>query len=407
MSCIPSLFSSIGVNHQLRRSIFIHCQYVYGIGHFVRAVELARSLSRHFNVHLISGGEHVPNYTLPDGLKFTQLPAIFKDETKDELIPLDSTMSLVDCLSERARILADLVYENPPDILVTEHFPFGLLFEVEVLELISHVRSAKSNSFVVSSVRDIIESKNGSDRDAHICVLIDKYFDLIMVHGDERVVALRASFPLIDKVSVPLAYTGYVVASLSASARSPDRLPLLVGAIGGGRIGQELLLALSSAHHELKRYWPHEMLLFRGAFDQCVELSFAEGSSLSIRAFDRIAYHDALSQAAGVICLGGYNSVLESLSMSLPTLVYKRVFLGGNREQALRSELFVASGLIRSFEEKDLESDKLALLLFAHFAKNHEVSVRINFNGAENACHILLEKYEDHQMRMNRGDCAE
>lgn len=397
MSCASPSFSSAGLTPRPRRSALIHCQYVYGIGHFVRAVELARSLARCFDVHLVSGGEPVPNYVLPDGVKFTQLPAIFKEEARDGLIPLDDATSLGACLSRRACILADLVHASPPDILVTEHFPFGLLFETEVLKLIAQVRHVKPNALVVASVRDIIESELGSSRDAHICSLLDRYFDLVMVHGDERVVALRASFPLIDRIAVPLVYTGYVVAPPTPT-RPRDGPPLLVGAIGGGRIGQELLSALAAAHRVLIPHWQHEMLLFRGAFGQDVGISFAEGSRLlRVGAFDRVAYRDALSQAMGVICLGGYNSVLEALSMSLPTLVYKRAFLGGNREQALRSELFEASGLIRSFEEVDLPADKLAPVLYTHFATKHATATGIDFNGADNACNILLAICENHQ----------
>lgn len=379
-----------------QRSVLIHCQYVYGIGHFVRAVELARSLARHFDVHLVSGGEPVPNYVLPDGIRFTQLPAIFKDEVNDELIPLDGTTNLNTCLGERTRMLADLVQSHPPDILVTEHFPFGLLFETEVLELISQVRRARSGALIVSSVRDVIESERGSSRDTHICKLLELYFDLVMVHGDERIVALRASFPLIDRITVPLVYTGYIVAP-PVPTQPRGSPPLLVGAIGGGRVGQELLAALAAAHRELIPHWQHELLLFRGAFGQDFNYPFADSGKLQVCAFDRTAYRQALAEATGVICLGGYNSVLEALSMSLPTLVYKRAFLGGNREQALRTELLAASGLVRSFEEADLAPHKLMSMLYAHFTTGHGTAADINFHGADNACRILLGASEKHQ----------
>jgi predicted glycosyltransferase len=394
MSSASPSFPSAGFSPGARRSVLIHCQYVYGIGHFVRAVELARSLARHFDVHLVSGGEPVPNFALPDGVEFTQLPAIFKDEMSGSLIPLDGTTSLDDCLGMRAQMLADLVRAHPPDILVTEHFPFGLLFEIEALKLISQVCCARPGTLIVTSVRDVIESEHGGSRDAHICEIIDRFFDLVMVHGDERVVALRASFPLIDRITVPLIYTGYVVAT-PPPARPHGGAPLLVGAIGGGRVGQELLSALALAHRELVLRWQHELLLFRGAFDQDAGLSFAEGGRLKICAFDRAAYRQALAEATGVICLGGYNSVLEALSMSLPTLVYKRTFLGGNREQALRTELFAASGLIRSFEKADLAADRLVPVMYTHFATGHGAAAEIDFQGAENACRLLLAASEN------------
>lgn len=376
-----------------RRSVLILCQYVYGIGHFVRAVELARSFCRYFDVHLVSGGESIPNFSIPDRVRFTQLPAIYKEEASAHLLPVDTTIGLGTCFDTRAKILADLVRNCPPDILVTEHFPFGLLFETESLALIGQVRSARPSALVVSSVRDVIESERGSSSDAHVCEILNQFFDLVMVHGDERFLGLRASFPLINRVAIPIVHTGYVVVP-PAKIRPRFGPPLLVGAIGGGRIGQELLTALAAAHLETVKHWQHDLLLFRGAFDQLGALPVVEATSLRVRAFDRTAYHESLAEAAGVICLGGYNSVLEALSMSLPTLVYKRAFMGTNREQALRSELFAASGLVNTFDESDLATNKLAPLLQAQFAYKSGPVTELNFHGADNACQILLSACE-------------
>ena len=75
----------------------------------------------------------------------------------------------------------------------------------------------------------------------------------------------------------------------------------------------------------------------------------------------------------------------------------KRAFLGGNREQALRTELLAASGLVRSFEEADLAADRLVPMLYAHFATGHGAAADIDFHGADNACRILLAASEKHQ----------
>lgn len=377
-----------------RPSLLIHCQYVYGIGHFVRAVELARSLRQAFDVHLVTGGEPIPNFTLPDDVTFTQLPALFKDEVTGRLLCVDATVSLAACLAQRARILKRIVQTRPPDIVVTEHFPFGLLFEIEVVTMLKHVRRMKPHAMLVSSVRDVIDSACGSSSDAKICALLAAWFDLILVHGDPRVIPLSASFPMIDRVTVPLVYTGYVVEP-PESRRARSGPPLLVGAIGGGRVGQELLSALVAAHHELAKFWDHELLLFRGAF-ACDASGVPAGPGLHVCPFDRAAYRQALAQATGVICLGGYNSVLETLSMSLPTLVYKRRFLGANCEQALRAEFFQQSGLIKTIEEEELAPQVLAQRMESHFAAQPTTPPNIDFHGAANACRILLTHWQVH-----------
>ena len=378
-----------------RPSLLIHCQYVYGIGHFVRAVELARSLRHAFDVHLVSGGESVPNFALPDGIAFTQLPAVFKDEASGSLLCVDPSVSIETCMSTRARLLAQLVQACRPDIVVTEHFPFGHLFEAEVVAMLDVLRRANPKALVVSSVRDVIDSAQGSDSDAHTCALISTWFDLILVHGDARAIPLQSSFPMIDCVTVPHVYTGYVVEPPAPRCLRAGP-PLLVGAIGGGRVGQELLAALVAAHRHVGASWNHELLLFRGAFEDSDEACRGAGPQVRIRAFDRAAYRQALAEASGVICLGGYNSVLEALSMSLPTLVYKRKFLGTNREQALRADMFRQSGLVKTVEEHELATPMLAERMISHFQAHPAKPPGLDFEGGPNSCHILLAHWHAH-----------
>jgi predicted glycosyltransferase len=376
----------------MRPSILIHCQYVYGIGHFVRAAELARSLRADFDVHLVSGGEPVPNFTLPEGIAFTQLPPVFKDEASGQLRSVDPAVDLDTCLARRADMLASLVQDRRPDIVITEHFPFGLLFEAEVVGMLGRLRRLRPDALVVSSVRDVIESAQGGKDDARTCELIEQWFDLILVHGDARALPLRASFPLIDRIRTPYVHTGYVVEP-AQPRRLRAGLPLLVGAIGGGRVGQELLAALMAAHHAACADWPHELLLFRGAFEHDATTPGAVPGRVRVRPFDRQAYRQALSEAAGLICLGGYNSVLEALSMSLPALVYKRRFLGTNREQALRADFFPKSKLVMTIEEADLAAPVLAQHMVSHFATPPARPPELDFQGAANTARILLARW--------------
>lgn len=377
-----------------RPSLLIHCQYVYGIGHFVRAVELARSLRQAFDVHLVSGGEPVPNFALPDGVAFTQLPPMFRDEASGRLLSVDPALDTESCLAKRARVLEQLVLARAPDIVITEHFPFGLLFEAEVLAMLGLVRRKNPGAMVVCSVRDVIDSAQGSSSDARTCALLEAWFDLILVHGDARAIPLGASFPMIERVAIPHVYTGYVVEP-PAPRRPRAGLPLLVGAIGGGRVGQELLSALVAAQDHAGPAPAHELLLFRGAFEEGGTPCGPARPHVRVCAFDRAAYRRALAEASGVICLGGYNSVLEALSMSLPALVYKRRFLGTNREQALRADLFRRSGLVMTIEEEELAAPLLAGRIAAHFGTRPAAPPALDFGGAANTARILLAHWQD------------
>jgi len=102
-----------------RPTVLIHCQYVYGIGHFVRTVELARGLSQYFSVYILNGGETIPSFELPPTIKIIQLPAIYKDEGMNSLKPVDPSISIEDCLSMRGVVIGQTLEKIKPDLLVT------------------------------------------------------------------------------------------------------------------------------------------------------------------------------------------------------------------------------------------------------------------------------------------------
>ncbi|MGD9413261.1 MAG: glycosyl transferase, partial [Desulfobacterales bacterium] len=58
--------------------IIFYCQYVWGMGHLFRSLELARAFSEH-QVILIAGGREV-DVRLPDHVSLVRLPGLYMDE---------------------------------------------------------------------------------------------------------------------------------------------------------------------------------------------------------------------------------------------------------------------------------------------------------------------------------------
>jgi len=373
--------------------IIIHCQYVYGIGHYVRSVELARGLSEGFDVFLLNGGEAVPNYDLPQDVSCFQLPAIYKEEQADHLSPVDPSLSLAACFEARASLIEQMVYQIEPDILITEHFPFGLLFAIEVMTLIGLVKKCKPKARIVSSVRDIIESENGGPQDAYICSLLNRNYDMVLVHGDKYIVPFHSSFPLADKINIPIYYTGYVVRAVTPKTTKAEP-PLLLVSVGGGRMGEELLYAVLDAHRIVAKQWKHHLVLFAGAFQQNIEQLHARVKEcgyedVTINAFDHAHYHQMLASTTAVICLGGYNSLLEAVSAGLPVLVYQRKFHGNNNEQALRATLLQRAGLVRILYPEDLVVERMVARILGLTEAGEMTNVRIKTDGAMMSRNLL------------------
>lgn len=388
----PIIINSSGMN---KPKVLIHCQYVYGIGHLVRALQVAEGLCTHFEVFLLNGGEVVPNFQLPPVIKCIQLPAIYKMETADFLTPVEPNQSLDECFRLREKIIGSTVEHIKPAILITEHFPFGLLFEDEVLALISLVKKVNPDAKIVCSVRDVIESGKGGTKDQYVCELLNKLYDLVLVHGDVDIIPFSSSFPLAIEISIPIYQTGYVVDPILNP--NPDiEKPLLVVSVGGGRLGDELLSAVLDAHEAILEKWDHHLVLFTGAFQKdsssLRERVLHEGlKQVTICTFDKKVYRQTVSKASVIICLGGYNSLIEAVSTQKPVLVYKREFHGANKEQDLRSTLFQHAGYINIIYPDDLVRPRLAELILDAAVNFQRPNRTINLEGVATSLQILTQ----------------
>src|SRR5262245_23530440 len=110
--------------------IFSHTQCLSGIGHFVRARELAYALARRHSVHLVDGGWRVPRGRSPAGVTFVEIPRI--GSAQGALVPIEDSRSLAAVMADRIRRLEQVVRDVCPDALLIEQYPFDTwAFEAE------------------------------------------------------------------------------------------------------------------------------------------------------------------------------------------------------------------------------------------------------------------------------------
>ena len=104
-------------------NIIFYCQYVWGMGHFIRSLEFARALSDH-DVTLVAGGQEVA-VNLPDHVDLVRLPTLYMDEMFTTLIPGNSGRTVAQIRQERKKTLYALFEQKKPDVFIVELYPFG------------------------------------------------------------------------------------------------------------------------------------------------------------------------------------------------------------------------------------------------------------------------------------------
>ena len=213
--------------------VFFYVQHLLGIGHLARASRIARAMiDRGMNVTLVTGGLPVAGFPGP-GIPHIALPPIAVSNSDfSGLLTASGQPADASYLNARKTQLLAAYRAIKPDIVLIEAFPFGRRqVRFELLPLIDAIDASHPRPALVSSVRDILQRKVKPGRNEETVALINRAFDLVLVHGDPSFAALEDSFPPTDQIKHKIAYTGLVCPP--APPPPAERFDVLVSAGGG------------------------------------------------------------------------------------------------------------------------------------------------------------------------------
>lgn len=385
------------------KKILFYCQYLAGMGHLVRSTEIIRSLVKDFEVCLINGGQLIPGFEFPPEARVIHLPAVWEDG--DRLKPVDSSLTIEEVKESRKQKILDVLNKFQPDCIVTECFPFSkhkLKFELKPM-----LKRAKEKDItIICSLRDLIMTQPMSEsakirRQEKICRLIDRFYDLVLFHGDANLLRLEDSFPAVNKLDCDLFYTGYVAPVVEELPPTPEDIiglnrseSSIVVSVGGGRHGYPLLEAILSANPILKRSLPHKIHCFAGPFMAEAEFErlktiAAEQDNVMIRRFTpRLTQY--MQQADLSVSLGGYNTIMNILQTKVRSLVLPSLNEHQADEQSIRAQNLAQLGIIGLLQPQDLEpailAEKIITRLNAKTPDNN-----FNLSGAATTANKLKE----------------
>lgn len=384
--------------------ILFYVQHLLGIGHVRRASLLTGAMvEAGAEVVVLCGGFPVPGIDF-GGARVIQLPpARAADAGFFEI--LDASREPIGPAWEAARsrqLIAE--YESfRPDALVIESYPFGRRrFRFELDPLLQAAR-AGGKTFIASSVRDILVAKDNPAKEADMADKARRWFDLVLVHGDPRLIPFDATFPYADRIADLVAYTGYVASPPPAGADDGGvGTGEVVVSVGGGAVGGELLetaLAARPATPLAGATWrfllgpdvPRDTAesLKRGA-GKGVVVEPARGDFPAILGRCRLS----ISQA-------GYNTVLDVLAAGCRSVLVPFA-AEGESEQTIRARLLADRGVVQMVEERDLTPEKLAASVAAAANSERQKPPSIRLDGRETSAKLILEGVR-RQQRSNGG----
>ena len=343
--------------------VFIYVQHLLGIGHLRRVSFLAEALANHqFEVHLVSGGMPVSGLLI-ENVHLHQLPPVrATNGLFDELVDENNQTIDQQWKDRRCDVLLTLFKSIAPNVLITETFPFGRrMMRFELLPLLQQANQSSNPPLVLSSIRDILQPKTKSQRNQEILDLIDQYYDKILVHGDNNIATLEATFPLANKIAEKIIYTGYIVDPNAAIEAQPiTKIKEVLVSGGGGAASLPLLQAAVEAR-TLSTLKDHTWRLLVGhnidqiAFEALQQYAH---SGLIIER-NRPDFFKLLSTCAVSVSQAGYNTVMDILKSEARAVVVPYSD-SGELEQTIRAHLLQQQNRVICVEESLLNAKTLA-----------------------------------------------
>jgi predicted glycosyltransferase len=397
-----SLVSLAGDGAGAAPRFLLYSHDALGLGHVRRNLVIAAALverSPRASVLLATSAEHADGLGIPDRVDLMRLPAVKKVDNgryASRRLPISSTA----LFSLREAILASAVESYRPSVLLVDKHPLGVRGELRT----ALNRLSEFGGRAVLGLRDVLDEPEATRAEwtpaqTHLVV---RHYGRVLIYGDESVFDTLRLSALPPQLFARSRYCGYVTmptvgdASAARTIRgftaTPRSRPLVLATTGGGEDGQRLLEAFIDASAGS----PWEAIAVAGP-----QLGTPEARALRRRAAAAgVAVRTFVPELPGwfsavdaLVCMGGYNTLLEALVRGTPTVCVPRTV--PRSEQLIRARTLARRGLLRVVEPARLDASNLrgevaSALADSRPAIADAAQKTLGFGGAAVAAESLL-----------------
>ncbi len=369
-----------------------------GLGDVRRSLSIARELAElnpGASVLLVTGTDEVESLGVPASVGILKLPGFQERDDRATGGRLQIPRGEVRMLRER--LLAATAETFQPEVVLTDGHPFGIGGELGPALEIARAFGARA----ALGLCDVIDDPATVDVEWHargVFERISAYYSRVLVYGQPDVLdpVRDCSFP--EDVRAITSFCGYVASSererpepvvLEDAGLLKKARPRVLATAGGGADGFPLLEAFLETAKNAD--W-HATIV---AGNECPPGHIRRLEEMAVEA-DVTFRHFVPSLTSefwsldALVCMGGYNTLAESVAHGVPTVCVPRV--RPRREQLIRAEAFARRGLIRLVEPDRLTPDVLRTEIDAALiSRAFRPRAKVDLGGGRRVAHHLLE----------------
>jgi predicted glycosyltransferase len=348
--------------------VLIYSHDSFGLGHLRRCRAIAHALvaeHKRLNVLILSGSPIIGRFSFRARVDFVRVPGVIKLRNGD-YTSLNLDVNVTHTLALRASIIEHTARVFRPHLFLVDKEPLGLLGEAR--KTLAMLRR-RGGCRLVLGLRDIMDEPRmlaEEWRRKRAIPVLERLYDQIWVYGLPQIYDPIVSYRFPPRVAAKTVFTGYLLREPEihlppgVSAKVQQR-PYLLVTPGGGGDGAELVDATLSVYERFGDQVPWPALIVYGPFLPTQQRLAFERRALRLDRVTTLTFHEHLEnlmeKAAAVVCLGGYNTFCEVLSLNKRSLIVPRVT--PRAEQLLRAEAAQKLGLVQMLHPADLTPEAL------------------------------------------------
>ncbi len=396
-----------------------YCHDAFGLGHFQRAL----SLARHFTATrpdaealIVTGTPLAPAFELPPRVDYIKLPSVIK-RSDGTYAARSLSLEFTAMRDLRAVLLREIAQAHHPDVFVVDFLPQGL--KGEALPTLTFLLNTHPTCLCVLGLRDILDASHlvrDSWTQEGVYSTLEQLYHLILVYGSQRFFDIVTKYALSPTVAQRVRFCGHLdrltptFSQRVATHTDPrvtdlrrevapytDRLVVLTA--GGGNDGFPLMQAYLLGLGRLEKP-AFTSVLVTGPLMEANEGRMLRELAATLPAgtvrIESFWPNPLLLFAAAdlVVSMAGYNTVCELLALGQRTLLVPRVT--PRQEQLVRATLLAERGLVHMLHPEHLTPERLMDLVLHSLVQPRPraerlVEAGIVFQGQTIAAQAILE----------------
>ena len=354
------------------KRILVYSHDTFGLGNIRRVLAVSKHLvdsDEDVSVLILTGSPMLHAFRIPPRVDYVKLPCLSRTREGAYTVKFLS-LPYADTVKLRANLILSTVLDFRPDLILVDKKPMGvgneLAFTLEALQ-----RRTERPKLVLL-LRDILDAPQTTAAVWHkngYFEAVEAFYDSVLVVGAREIFDVVKEYRFPPGCADKVRYCGYIAREAGKRAAASVRAKLSVAreehlvlvSAGGGEDGYALLSCYLNGLACMPRRSGVRSLLLCGPemSDQqraSLHAAAAQLDGVTVEDFtdDMMSYLEAADLA---VCMGGYNTVCEILTLKKRAIVVPRV--KPVQEQWIRAERMAKLGLLQVIHPEELTPKRL------------------------------------------------